>query len=259
MLETVREWTRPGHPFFDHFRQQSASYNGLLKFGHHNCQQSFITGGGPAVGTINGDLNITMSDIFPVDGSRPRLAHYYTLPPEESMRERRNEHDLIQRVREPMLQAMETEIRRRNWLAQGYQHSADFLRQYLNEHGLPPAYRVIIRNRERGEMVNTAGNRLPNPTDVPGIDQPFLVWADADGTGEPPDEPGVWLYNRSNFVELGKWDPLSWPALFTAIFGDGQIGFRSGMRTTRVEVQHPDTDIIGEVEAVAPVQRSVVG
>ena len=68
------------------------------------------------------------------------------------MEARRAEHDLIQRVNEPMLLAMKAEIRRRNWLAHR-PFSAEFLRQYLDENGLPPAYRVIM-----------------------------------DGTGEPPDE-----------------------------------------------------------------------
>jgi len=123
-------------------------------------------------------------------------------------------------------------IRRVNWMATAYRTAGERLEEYMRTHdGQLPQYRVIFEKRRRGELRDEQGNRLDNPTDIPISEQPVAIWVD-DGNQLPPEDHGIWLENRNGrgFVRYGKWDPITWPAVFPVIFPRGQYGFRPGLR-----------------------------
>lgn len=87
VLPIVRDHLRmPEHKLFRHFQQHSQGYNLFNKLAHHGCATDFISGGGPTIGRLNGELNFTLSDIIPSNpNSRPKLGNWMAMDPELAM------------------------------------------------------------------------------------------------------------------------------------------------------------------------------
>jgi hypothetical protein len=232
---------------YQHFLDESRGYNAQCKFGHHNGGEEVITGGGPTVVRLNGELNFTLSDIRPGTNTRPRFGNYYALDPETAMEQRMANEDsrILGRLRPGLMNMIDGTIRRENWMANAYRTAGERLEEHMRTHdGQLPQYRVIFEKKRRGEMRDEQGNVLTNPTDIPIAEQPVVIWID-DGNQLPPEDHGIWLENRNGrgFVRYGKWDPITWPAEFPVIFPRGQYGFRPGLRPNALgAAAHADAD-----------------
>jgi hypothetical protein len=238
MLPYVRDFlTETGSPLFRDFQLHSKGYNAMGKFGHHGCREDFITGGGPTIGILNGELCFTLSDIIPSNRDRlPRFGNLMCFDTETALQklhaDPRNQNILAD-LDQSCLRTLLDQIRELNPLAQVYRTAYDRLEEYRSTHeGELPRYRVMFSTTPRGTVLDENGQPIRHADDIPmpgGLD--VVIWHDPTGDSTAPVVHGVWLYGRGNFVELPAWDPLTWPASFPIVFGRGQLGFRSGLRT----------------------------
>jgi len=142
----------PAHPDYQHFRKESRGYNALLKFSHFNGGEEAITGGGPTVCRINGKLDFTLGDIRRGTGQRPRFGNYYAIEPDTAMELRIQNEDprMIDRLKRPVLIALDRMFRRNNTLARHYRTAGERLDDAMEaNNGRVPQYRVIFEQKRR--------------------------------------------------------------------------------------------------------------
>jgi len=238
ILPIIRDQlTVPGSNLFKHFRLHSQSYNLFNKFAHHGCRSDYITGGGPTIGRLNGEVNFTLSDVVPSTPDRlPTLGNWMAMDPASAMESMRNDpryRDTFADLKTDVLEAINAELRRVNPLATAYATTGELLRAYMAQHNDElPRYRIIFMKKQRGALLDEHGNPLRNAVDIPMAGgQQILIWHDATGDSAAPDYRGTWLSHRGNFVEMGKWDPFALAAAFPIIFGTAEPWFVSEMRT----------------------------
>ena len=120
--EFLHALRHPMHPHYNTVRNTSRMLNSQIKFGHSGIRDEYITGGGPPICRINGELDFTIGDVTP--GIRPRFGNYYAIDPATAMDLRqRNDAPIIARIDVGLLAQIEAMIREENWLAQLY-HTA---------------------------------------------------------------------------------------------------------------------------------------
>jgi len=138
------------HPNYRHYRKESRGYNAQLKFSHFNGGVEMITGGGPTVCRINGELDFTLGDIRPDNDQRPRFGNYYAIDPDTAMdlRSRNEDPRIIDRLNQSLLRAIDQTIREHSWLAQIYRTAGE-LRKESHQRGLcpPPGANPMFKQR----------------------------------------------------------------------------------------------------------------
>jgi hypothetical protein len=263
--ELLASLRHPAHPRYRYVRKKSRLMNSQLKFGHSGIEAEYIMGGGPTVCKVNGNIDFTLADILASQG-RPRFGTYYAIDPETALDLRlQHEVQMMGVIDQAMFSQLDNMIRQENWLARTYRTAGERLEAYLRQHGEYPRFRIIFENKRRGELRDEEGNRLENPTDIPNLFQPVIVWVDENGTGEPPEDHGIYLEGRNRgYVHIGKWEPITWPAEYPMVFPRGQLGFRAGLRPNpefaarRPTRQDDDAESIGDGDAnQAPANEEV--
>ena len=122
MLPIVRDQLiEHGTRLFNHFQLHSQAYNLFNKLGHHGCRAEFITGGGPTITTLNGDVCFTLSDPLPANPDRlPTLGNWMAMDPASAMESMRNDaryRDTFADLRQDVLRTIRAELQEHNPMA----------------------------------------------------------------------------------------------------------------------------------------------
>ena len=170
-----RFFSNPAHPHYRNFHENIRTYNSSLSFASMGAHVDHLSGRGPYVFRVHGQICHRTGHMHPEDGAQRQYCQLFVID-SAMANAQRMQHQANQRLNANVIQNVDEIIRQNNIYAKAYRMLGEIEqeekeRAEQNNHSLPTVNMAFRRDR------NTDRRRYNLPT----VDEVAMIFRSADG------------------------------------------------------------------------------